>query len=544
MHLGLPAPTKLQYDIAYYLQHGPRRKVIEAFRGVGKSWITAAYVLWLLYCDPNERILVVSASKDRATAFTVFMRRLISEMPILQHLIPRKDQRDSALAFDVGPATAHQAPSVRSVGITGQMTGGRATRIVADDVEVPKNSLTQSMRDKLGNAVKEFDAVLVPDGEVTYLGTPQCEMSLYNVLPNRGYEVRIWPSRFPGSDASSDVYGSRLAPFITKQLEVNPALAADCFGRGAPTEPTRFHDKDLLERQQSYGRSGFQMQFMLSTTLSDQDRYPLKLGDLLVMSLSGELAPVAVAWGSSHSEVINDLPSVGLEGDRWHKPIFVAPDFIEYQGTVMAVDPAGRGGDELSYAVVSMLNGFLYLRDCVGLRGGYTDENLQKLADTAKHFKVTQVLVEGTWGDGMFTKLVTPFLVRTYPVSIEETKSNKQKELRIIDTLEPIMQQHKLVVDEALIRKDQENYNKYSEDSFMNYQLFYQLSRITKERGALAKDDRADVLSMAVGYWTEQMDRDTDRAEAEHKAYLLDQELEAFQHQVFGTKPQALNWMN
>jgi glutamine amidotransferase PdxT len=50
------------------------------------------------------------------------------------------------------------------------MTGGRATRIVADDVEVPKNSLTQSMRDKLGQAVKEFDAVLVPGGEVTSLG--------------------------------------------------------------------------------------------------------------------------------------------------------------------------------------------------------------------------------------------------------------------------------------------------------------------------------------------------------------------------------------
>ena len=102
------------------------------------------------------------------------------------------------------PASAHQAPSVRSVGITGQMTGGRATIIVADDVEIPSNSLTQVRRERLAEAVKEFDAVLVPGGEVTYLGTPQTEMSLYNQLPQRGYDIRIWPSRYVSvSDAEN-----------------------------------------------------------------------------------------------------------------------------------------------------------------------------------------------------------------------------------------------------------------------------------------------------------------------------------------------------
>jgi hypothetical protein len=58
-HLGLPEPTPVQYDIAHFLQHGPRRLVIEAFRGVGKSWITVAFVCWLLYCDPQLKIVVV-----------------------------------------------------------------------------------------------------------------------------------------------------------------------------------------------------------------------------------------------------------------------------------------------------------------------------------------------------------------------------------------------------------------------------------------------------------------------------------------------------
>ena len=44
--LDLPEPTRAQYAIADYLQNGPKRLQIQAFRGVGKSWITGAFVLW------------------------------------------------------------------------------------------------------------------------------------------------------------------------------------------------------------------------------------------------------------------------------------------------------------------------------------------------------------------------------------------------------------------------------------------------------------------------------------------------------------------
>lgn len=132
-HLNLPDPTPVQYDIAYYLQHGARRKVIEAFRGVGKSWITSAYVIWRLLLNPQLNFLVVSASKDRADNFSTFTLQLINDIPLLNHLIPRDDQRSSKIAFDVAPAEPDHAPSVKSVGIFGQLTGGRADEIIADD---------------------------------------------------------------------------------------------------------------------------------------------------------------------------------------------------------------------------------------------------------------------------------------------------------------------------------------------------------------------------------------------------------------------------
>ena len=271
-HLNLPAPTEIQYDISNYLQHGPRRSIIEAFRGVGKSWLTAGFVVWLLWGDPQLKILVVSASKDRADQFSTFVKRIIAEMPVVMHLQPNMGQRDSMLAFDVGPATADHSPSVKSAGITGQITGSRANVLIADDVEVPNNSLTQTMRDRLSERVKEFDAILKPGGRVIYLGTPQTEMSLYNDLPERGYEVRVWPALYPTLDQINGYKGC-LAPYITRKLEANPHLA------GTSTDPKRFSDEDLMERRVSYGKAGFALQFMLDTSLSDADKHPLKLAD-------------------------------------------------------------------------------------------------------------------------------------------------------------------------------------------------------------------------------------------------------------------------
>ena len=85
-HLGLPEPTPIQLDIASYLQKGPRRRVVQAFRGVGKSWLTSAYAVFRLLHDPSINILVVSASKQRADDFSTFTLRLINEIPICQHL--------------------------------------------------------------------------------------------------------------------------------------------------------------------------------------------------------------------------------------------------------------------------------------------------------------------------------------------------------------------------------------------------------------------------------------------------------------------------
>lgn len=503
-HLNLPDPTPVQYDIARHIQHGDKRIIVEAFRGVGKSWITSAYVVWLLYMNPQLNILVVSASKTRADDFTTFTLRLIREMDILSHLIPREDQRQSKISFDVAPAAASHAPSVKSVGITGQLAGSRADVLIADDIEVPNNSMTQGMRDRLSEAVKEFDAILKPDGRIIYLGTPQNQESLYNKLPERGYNVRIWPARYPNEDQMISM-GNKLAPLIQKKGEDDPDIV------GQPTDPDRFTDFDLLEREASYGRSGFALQFMLDTRLSDAERYPLKVSDLILMDIPSQEAPEKVVWASGEQYVLQEIPNVAFTGDNFHKPMFMSEGFAEYTGSVMSIDPSGRGKDETGYAVVKMLNGFLYVRRCGGVAGGYSEEALKKLSLIAQEEQVNEIIIESNFGDGMFNQLLTPIISKIHPVTLSEVRHNTQKERRIIDVLEPVMNQHKLIIDKKVIKQDYESCQHLPPEMALRYQLVYQMTRLTAERGALSNDDRLDALAMAVQYWVDAMAQDAER---------------------------------
>lgn len=537
-HLGLPEPTPIQYDIAHYLQHSPKRCIIEAFRGVGKSYITAAYVVHQLLLDPDKKFMVVSASKARADDFSTFTQRIITELPICQHLVAKEGQRWSKIAFDVAPAKAAGSPSVKSVGVTGQLTGSRADVIIADDVEVPNNSMTHMMRERLAESVKEFDAVLKPEGKIIYLGTPQNEMSLYNVLLNRGYEMRVWPARYPTLERSEKAYGGRLAPSVYDTIQ-NKGEAV----YGLPTDVKRFDEEDLLERELSYGRSGFALQFMLDTSLSDANKYPLKLADLMIMSCDKTTAPEKVIYGIM--KPISDLPNVGLSGDKFYAP----EDTVgrsEYTGSVLAIDPSGRGSDETAYAVVKMLNGFLYVVDAGGIDGGYSDKTLQHLTDIAKIHQVNMVLIESNFGDGMFTELLKPYIENTYPVTIEEVRHSKQKEARIIDTLEPVMNQHRLIIDPKVIQRDYDSTQHMPPEKAAKYMLTYQMTRITKSRGALAHDDRLDVLAMAVQYWVDQMAADADKQIVARKDELLEQELDKFMSHLNmgrGSNTQPEGWI-
>lgn len=504
--IGLPNPTPIQIDIAQFLQNPPSdRVIIQGFRGVAKSFLTCAYAVWRLWSDRDLKVLIISASSDRADANARFIKSIINTLPFLEDMKASKEQLDTQNLFSVGGAKADISPSVKSVGITGQITGTRADLLISDDVEVPKNSGTQLQRDKLAEAVKEYDAILKPNGQIIYLGTPQNEASLYNTLQNRGYVTRIWTVLYPETQAERDSYGDTLAPFIADRYDSDPEKYA-----GRPTDPDRFDEIEIAKRKLSYGRAGFALQFMLNTNLSDYEKYPLKVSDLIVEDLDMHETSTKWAWANGAQQRIPDIPCVAMKGDMYYAPLSRSPETMPYTGTVMAIDPSGRGKDESSYAIVKCLNGYLFLMDVGGFEEGYSDLTLTKMAQLAKFWEVNEVVVEANFGDGMFTKVMTPIFTKIHPCIITEVKNTKQKELRIIDTLEPVLMRHKLIVNKSVIEND---YRRY--ETNQAYSLIYQMTRICRDKNAIAHDDRLDAVTMAVAYWLENMDIDSEVSKKE-----------------------------
>ena len=533
--LDLPSPTRAQYAIADYIQYGPKRLQIQAFRGVGKSWITGAFVLWTLFNNSEKKIMIISASKERADNMSIFLQKLIIETPWLKHLQPKSDDsRWARISFDVN-CSPHQAPSVKSVGITGQLTGSRADLMILDDIEVPGNSMTELMREKLLQLCTEAESILTPkkDSRILYLGTPQTTFTIYRKLAERNYRPFVWPARYPRDKTN---YEGLLAETLQEDID-NGATPWDV------TDPDRFDDDELLEREASMGRSNFMLQFQLDTTLSDAEKFPLKCSDLIITSVNPTTAPDAVVWCSDPQNVIKDLPTVGLPGDYFYSPMQLVGEWTFYSETICSVDPSGRGTDETTAAFISQKNGFLYLHEMRAYRDGYSDNTLLNILRGCKKFNVTKLVIETNFGDGMVQELFKKHLQQTkQAIDIEEVRANVRKEDRIIDSLEPVLNQHRLVVDRKVIEWDFKSNPDEAPENRLMYMLFYQMSRMCREKGAVKHDDRIDCLAQGVKYFTDALaisayeavkDRKRDDWKDMMNEWLDDPEAAA-SHQAFG----------
>ena len=429
----------------------------------------------------------------------------------------------------------HQAPSVKSVGITGQLTGSRADLMVLDDIEVPSNSMTELMREKLLQLVTESESILTPktDSRIMFLGTPQTTFTIYRKLAERNYRPFVWTARYPRDKTN---YEGLLAPQLQEDID-NGAEPWDV------TDPDRFDNEDLIEREAAMGRSNFMLQFMLDTSLSDSEKFPLKCSDLVVTSVNPSTAPDAVVWCSDPSNVIKELPTVGLPGDYFYNPMQLQGDWNPYSETICSIDPSGRGTDETAAAYISQRNGFLYLHEMRAYRDGYSDNTLLDILRGCKKYNATKLVIETNFGDGIVSELFRKHLVQTkQSIDIEEVRANVRKEDRIIDALEPVLNQHRLVVDRSVIEWDFKSNPDNPPEERLLYMLFYQMSRMCREKGAVKHDDRLDCLAQGVKYFTdalaisayEQMKIDRQEDWKDMEDAWLDDPQQAANHMVFG----------
>jgi hypothetical protein len=501
--------TKQQRAIARKMQHGSKRQFIAAQRGEAKSTLAGLFAVWCLIRDQDEHVLIVSGGEKQASDVAIMVLRLIEQWPMLCWLRPDpgKSDRTSFQAYDVHCSLRRvdKSPSVACVGITAQLQGKRATLLIPDDIETTKNSLTQPMREQILMLSKEFGAIAAVDwAKIMYLGTPQTKDSVYKTLPSRGYEVCIWPGRYPTNEEIDRMGRDNIAPDILEAAALDPSLqhGGGLDGtRGKPSDPERYSEEAEQEKELDYGPEGYQLQFMLDTSLSDAARTKIKVEDILFARLDGDRVPERFTYAAGpQTQLALDLPW-NLQGMKIYQPGAMSDVFRPFDLKYMVVDPAGSGGDEVAYGVGGVLNGYVHLLRIAGLRGGMAKENCRTILKMASDLGVAKIFVEANQGVGMARLLMLQELTELknenthFPtIGVEDYYSKGQKERRIIDTISPLTRKHKLVVHWAAVESDRAACELHDAGKRKGMSVFRQLADITYDRNCLVHDDRADIV--------------------------------------------------
>jgi hypothetical protein len=531
--------SDIQEDIAGYIAYGPQNLMVQAQRGQAKTTIVAAFSVWALIHSPAYRVLIISAGGTQAIEISTLIVRLLMNMDVLECLRPDKlaGDRTSVEAFDVHHSLKgiDKSPSVACVGIDSNLQGKRADVLIADDVESAKNSATPVQRAKLLHLTRDFPSIADrPHSRVLWLGTPQTMESTYTTLTARGVSVRIWPGRYPTPE-QAEHYGGNLAPLLVARLARDPSLATgggQLGDQGQAIDPLLRDEANLQKTELNQGTPYFQLQHMLNTALMDSMRHPLKTERLIVLSQSTEM-PLEVIRGPDVSFLLDRL--VGDYSFKVARPIRVSNETARFQSVWAYIDPApgGINADETAYAIAGFLNGNIYLLSVGGLVGGYELGKLEELAKRLARFPLNGVTIEKNMGFGAFRAVFQPVLEKALLAAdrkgcqLVDDLVTGQKEMRIINTLAPIVGRGALIVTEEAIEEDAKCIAGYSPQVRLVYSFFHQFAHVSAARNALVHDDRLDAVEGVCRQFGEAIARDQAEAvkkqrELEHKKTLED----------------------
>jgi len=490
--MGLPVPAPLQLDVARWLEKpvlaadGKYRLQVQAMRGLGKSVISAAYALHILYWNPDAKILVVSGTNDLATTFVELCRKMMATAPLLHHMAPRKamqgsptgkDQVDARNELDCGHLVAPSRDvSLKAASIGGNLTGLHPDYIIADDIELEKNSDTVGKREKLVKSVAEFEAMIKKGGTLVFLGTPHSsDDSIYYRL-EKAAPIRRWPAEYPDPDDLTAA--ANVSPWLIGKVQKDIELI------GHATCPELADDAALEIKRVTAGFEGwYELQYLLNPALLDEQRYPLRARDLIIMSCEPKQAPALIHW--STAETWDKISFDGIGDDALHKPGYVSDDRVPYDQMLMSIDPSGSGQDETAYCIAAVANGKFFILETGGYKGGSSPDVLAMLAKKAAKWGIKQVLIESNFGDGLFTRVLHPYIAEINgPTEVKEIRVAGQKESRIIETIRPLVFNHQVVFDRS-VAKDKD--------------VMHQYTHITSARGSLKHDDRIDAIALALG---------------------------------------------
>lgn len=250
------ATPVLHIEMARWLerrwQRGDRRLLLMAFRNSGKSTLVGLFAAWLLYQNPDLRLLVLSGEFALARKMARNTKRIIERHPLTRGLKPSRAEQWASDQFTVRRNAEWRDPSMLAKGIGANITGARADVIICDDVEVPNTCDTLNKRLALRQFLREASYVLVPGGTQLYIGTPHTECSIYAKEPHK------------------DLGEER--PLLHDYVRLEIPLVDD---HGASRWPERFTAEAIASLRRETGPAKFESQMLLRPRALDEGRLDL-----------------------------------------------------------------------------------------------------------------------------------------------------------------------------------------------------------------------------------------------------------------------------
>lgn len=489
--LGFPDYVRPEDDL--------RSMLIEAQRSQSKSTLLAcAAVFWIIHM-PSARIGVVMPKEEAAVDLCRLIIQTFELLPELaETFLPDAGagDRDSALKWDVHHSLkgVDKSATVFALSLFSNLQGKRMDYALLDDLESTKNGMTAEQRASVLSKAQDLNAICL--GRIVWLGTPQTENSVYFELAERGVHTYVWPGRYP-TPREVPFYRGNLAPYIIRRIEANPDLQTGGGAqgdRGQVTCPEYLTEDIHRQLELSGGSAWYELQYMLNVTRSAANAKALRSRDVIVVEDAPEF-PVKVDKGMGPSYTVKHL-----SGGKTHE-LSLPSSFSEERKTPVVrayVDPAAGGsvsGDRTAFAVCGLVAGNVVILSYGSFPGGYNREGLYKLAEALMPHKPSSITIEKNMGYGAFKEVFQPILMEVaekhgFKPGVDDDLVKGQKELRIIDTLAPVLGRGSLWVTSRALSEEERYLEGIPAGKGASYSLWQQLASITRGRNSLLHDDK------------------------------------------------------
>lgn len=191
-------------------------------RGHRKSFYAAMYACWRIVADPSISIVYLSATSDLAEAQLRTVKATL-ESPIVRRYWPdlvnadegkREKWTTTEVCVDspIRKKEGTRDSTIKSGGLTTNITGSHCDLIILDDIVVPKNNTEEGRRQVMAQ-YSQLQSILNPGGMILAVGTRYHPKDIYATMQETVEEIYADDGEIIGRESQWDV--------LQKSVEVN-----------------------------------------------------------------------------------------------------------------------------------------------------------------------------------------------------------------------------------------------------------------------------------------------------------------------------------